>query len=221
MTEVTVHRRKRAPQEIAADAYRPLLKRLEARVAKDRAQLEKSETAAEVVRQKIAMQNQLPLPETTYVYRDDYGNLRPLPSDIDTSAIGTEATPITAEDIRMALAETDDTKTVCVVTGPLQDIPLGKTMTGKEVTPQDIAKAPAVRQADVSAPLTHATDSVGAETTQKNGEFDAVGARERVVAKRAVRVTGKCSHGKLAGWCSHGKLAGWCSHEGCPNNVRV
>lgn len=48
--------------EKAADVYRPLLRRLEAKVAKDEAQLQKDKGAVEALRKKIDSLCQLPMP---------------------------------------------------------------------------------------------------------------------------------------------------------------
>jgi len=53
----------RTPEERAEAVFRPTLKRLEAKAAKSKARWEQDEAAAEKVRKKIAMLNQLPLPE--------------------------------------------------------------------------------------------------------------------------------------------------------------
>ncbi len=61
MPEVTIrHRRK--PEERATSILQIELNRLETRAAKSKAQWEKAEAAAEVVRKQIAMLHQLPLP---------------------------------------------------------------------------------------------------------------------------------------------------------------
>ncbi len=75
MTEVKV-RHRRTPDERAADAYRPTLKRLEAKTTKRKMAWEAAQKAEDEIRQKIAMLHQLPLPiddeRTVYVVRPEH-----------------------------------------------------------------------------------------------------------------------------------------------------
>jgi len=55
---------------------------------------------------------------------------------------------------------------------------------------------------DGTATIAPATESVGAETSETPIADARAGARERVVVRRAGRLTTICPHGKVEGWCS-------------------